>query len=193
MSSAHEENDMEVTIEDFQFLSVEYLYHYLRFSAFPDVSKDRLKALFLKGYDIPLRDPDVFPIIVEAVNARNFDILESALTPALNNVVRTVEPVYKDEPLYNRGLVSVAVGGGPGNNNDNDEIAFQVWSLIMDAYFADSDSSTSLNLMRTLLFFPIYEVNLEPIQEFVTRYNDETDTDIRTRMVSGNIYTATFI
>ena len=65
-------------IEDMLYVSVECLYNYLRFYAFPSISDEEKHSLFLTMRDTPLRSPEVFPFIVDAVRRDDFNALRSA-------------------------------------------------------------------------------------------------------------------
>ena len=53
-------------IDDYEHYSVIYLYHYIRFNAFPRIKNEDKMKLFIDAANVPLRNIDVFNEIVEA-------------------------------------------------------------------------------------------------------------------------------
>ena len=177
----------EMRVEDYEFLSVEYLYDYIRFNAFPSISDERKKKLFLKAFNLPLREPSIFKQIVEAVKADDFSVLESSIstnltkTGSYTTITKAVDtaPVVENRP----GLIA-AVGGG-----QQKLVLLPVWPTILDAYFAETDKINAFNLFRTLLFFPI-NGDMTLLKDFIERYQKTTDVDARKLMVSNPVYSA---
>ena len=63
----------QVTIEDFDKLSLASFYHYLRFHAFPHVSQKNKMEMLRKAAMVPLQQANVFAQIVKAVHQNDMD------------------------------------------------------------------------------------------------------------------------
>jgi hypothetical protein len=159
------------TIENYAEISVEYLYHFIRFNTFPDVTDEHKKAFFMEAKNVQLRKPDTFSQIVNAINTTNFGELQRVVSNA--NKVNVTD------------VISEAVGKPV-------EI-LDTWSIIVDAYFKESDSSLAIDLFRTLLFFPILEGKLDALKMFIDRYLSTTDNESREMMVSGPVWNAVML
>ena len=129
-----------LTIELTQILSVEYLYNYLRFSAFASISDADKKALYLEAYLTPLKRADVFPQVVAAVKADDF--------PALQRCVRENKI----------------------NQTKDTEMAPEVWPLILDCYFQEKGSAEALMLLQYLIAFPILDKEMTALKQFIKLY-----------------------
>ena len=53
--------------------SVENLFAYLRFQAFPDVTNDRMKELLLEAISVPCRENDILTRILNYAETKDFD------------------------------------------------------------------------------------------------------------------------
>ena len=137
----------KVGIENFAHLSVEYLHNYLRFNAFPSVSDVKKKNLILASLSVPLRKPEIFAQIVNAVNTNDFTMMENIVN---NNVIDT------------RSVLSEILGKEVRDVN--------LWPILINAYFEESDSSRALRFLRNLIFFEIKDGNPEALNRFIRDY-----------------------
>jgi len=72
-----ETNIREAVIDDYEHYSVINLYHFIRFNAFPKINNDDKMKLFMDIVNVPLRNSEVFNIIVRAVNNNDFKMMKS--------------------------------------------------------------------------------------------------------------------
>lgn len=96
--------DAQLNVENFKFVSVEYLYNFLRFHAFPEVSDEKKKAIFKTAISVPLREPSLFAQVTESVNNNDFQMFQriiesSAITTKLKipSTWHTIVDAYFDE------------------------------------------------------------------------------------------------
>ena len=151
------------SVESMYYLSVESLYNYIRFFAFPSVSEKEKKALFLQAYQTPLKRPEVFVKVVEAVKSDNFDLLKIIVREHSVDVTKEV---------------SDAVGG---------RIKIpDVWPLILDCYFEEHASGTAAQLLTYLISFPILDKEMAALKYFIENYK-KANNDLRERLVGGYV------
>jgi hypothetical protein len=63
----------------FSVLSIEYLYQYIRFYSFKEISDSQKRELFSMMGNRKLRDKSGFPKILAAIDSQNFNELEQAV------------------------------------------------------------------------------------------------------------------
>jgi hypothetical protein len=61
-----------------------------------------------------------------------------------------------------------------------------VWPTIVDSYIKESDKKRALDYLRYLLFFPIFDGNMEPLKEFIKQYDDKTTSTSQKRLMIGD-------
>lgn len=149
-------------IESTYYASVECLYNYIRFFAFPSVSDEEKKDLFLNAYNTPLKRPDVFTEIVAAVKTADFKRLTNIITHNKVDVSKEVKSVGSHIKIPD------------------------VWPLILDCYFMENASGTAERLLSYLVSFPIYDTELRSLKLFIEKYK-KADDDTRESMISGYI------
>lgn len=156
----------KVAIENFAHLSVEYLHNYLRFNAFPSVPDAKKKHLILSSLSVPLRKPEIFAQVVNAVNTNDFTQMENIVN---NNIIDT------------SSVLSEILGKEVRDVN--------LWPIIINAYFEESDSSRAIRFLRNLIFFEIKDGNPEALNRFIREYLSSKPT-IRDFMLTGQISNA---
>jgi hypothetical protein len=149
-------------IEDMLYVSVECLLNYLRFYSFPSISEKEKHALFLSLHNTPLRSPEVFPQIVDAVKRDDFAALKSIVN--MNRIDLSKE-------------IEAALGKSKKPYPDS-------WPLILDCYFAESNSGIALDLLAKLISFPILDEKMEALSRFIAHYKSSTP-EVRQYLVSG--------
>jgi hypothetical protein len=135
-------------IRKFADLSVEYLHNYLRFHAFPSVPDEKKKKLMLSSISVPLRKPNIFAEVVEAVETKNFAKMQNIVNHNKIDTSSVLTKVLGEKVPSVEGL----------------------WTTIIDAYFEESDSVRALSFLRNLIFFEIRDGNPEALHRFIELY-----------------------
>jgi hypothetical protein len=151
------------SVESMYYLSVESLYNYIRFFSFPTISEKEKKALLLQAYQTPLKRPEVFVKVVEAVKSDDFELLKTIVREHKVDVTKEVA-----DTVGSRIKIP------------------DVWPMILDAYFEESASGTAVQLLTYLISFPILDKDMGALKYFIENYKKANDEE-RERIVGGYI------
>lgn len=152
----------EALLIKFQDNSIFEVYHFIRFSAFPDVSEADKKDLFMKLIFVPLRNEDILSELVDSITSNNF----TALTLLADNNMIDVNL------LKNRAI----------SNGMRFDI-LKDFEAVWEGYFTEEDSSLALNLLKTLLLWDPVGNGNENMNNFIRKYQSTTDTNERHMLV----------
>lgn len=120
--------DFKFTKDNIEKVSVEYLFDFLRFHTFKDLSSEQLLPLFIKLTNVPLKKGSVIEEFLDVVDSANINKLEEIANKYqltnLDEIMKQAGLVLKVKPDYAR---------------------------IFKLYFSISDSS-AIHLLRYLIF-----------------------------------------
>ena len=120
--------DFKFTKDNIDKISVEYLFDFLRFHTFKDLSSEQLLPLFIKLTYVPLKKESVIEELIDAVDSANINKLEE--------IANKYEVTNLDEIMKKAGLVLKVKPD---------------YARIFKLYFSVSDSS-AIHLLRYLIY-----------------------------------------
>jgi hypothetical protein len=162
----------------YRHLSSEFLIHYLRYAF--SASKEQIRALLIAAMYAPIRSPEIFDGLVEAILANDINAAFRALT--IQKGGRNASTLHARLPSTD--LNSLRSITAPGKSLGTVQPAPLV-ERIIDLYMSVEDSTVSLNLLRYMIFFD----NPAGLASFMTRIEGATPTEIST-LVPNHIWNA---